>query len=69
MPYQFADPLIVYSTLMPIHALIILFTGWVFFKNRATGKVPNDLVSVIIPAYNQENLIEKVIDAIFLFYL
>jgi hyaluronan synthase len=51
---------------MPIHALIILVTGWVFFKNRATGKVPDDLVSVIIPVYNQENLIEKVVNAIFL---
>jgi hyaluronan synthase len=61
-----ADPLIVYSTLMPIHALIILVAGWVFFKNRATGEVPDDLVSVIIPVYNQENLIEKVVNAIFL---
>jgi hyaluronan synthase len=61
-----ADPLIVYSTLMPLHALISLATGWIFFKNRATGKVPNDLVSVIIPVYNQENLIEKVITSIFL---
>ena len=60
-----ADPLIVYSTLMPIHALITLLTGWIFFKNRATGKIPNDMVSVIIPAYNQENLIEKVINAIY----
>ena len=59
------DPLIVYSTLMPIHAVLVLVIGWVFFKNKATGKVPNDLVSVIIPVYNQENLIEKVIDAIY----
>jgi hyaluronan synthase len=59
------DPLIVYSTLMPIHALTVLVTGWVFFKNKATGEVPDDLVSVIIPVYNQENLIEKVVDAIF----
>jgi hyaluronan synthase len=58
------DPLIVYSTLMPIHALIVLVTGWVFFKNRATGKTPDDLVSVIIPVYNQENLIEKVVKAV-----
>ena len=61
-----ADPLIVYSTLMPIHAIIILVTGWIFFKNRAIGMVPDDLVSVIIPVYNQENLIEKVVNAIFL---
>lgn len=58
------DPLIVYSTLMPIHAVIVLATGWVFFKNKATGKPTGDLVSVIIPVYNQENLIEKVVKAI-----
>jgi hyaluronan synthase len=60
-----ADPLIVYSTLMPVHALVTLVTGWIFFKNRATGEIPDDLVSVIIPVYNQENLIEKVVNAIF----
>ena len=59
------DALIVYSTLMPIHALLILVIGWVFYKNPATGKVTNELVSVIIPVYNQEKLIEKVINAIF----
>jgi hyaluronan synthase len=61
-----ADPLIVYSTLMPVHAIITLATGWIFFKNRATGKVPTDLVSIIIPVYNQENLIKKVVSSIFL---
>ena len=59
------DPLIVYSTLMPIHALLVLATGWIFFKNRATGELSQDLVSVIIPVYNQENLIEKVVKAIY----
>jgi hyaluronan synthase len=59
------DPLIVYSTVMPVHALLILTIGWIFFKNKATGKIPDDLVSVIIPVYNQELLIEKVIDAVF----
>jgi len=53
------------GALMPIHAVLVLVIGWVFFKNKSTGKVPNDLVSVIIPVYNQENLIEKVIDAIY----
>jgi hyaluronan synthase len=59
------DPLIVYSTLMPIHALIILFVGWFFYKNPAKGVAKNDLVSVIIPVYNQKAMIEIVIDAIF----
>jgi hyaluronan synthase len=58
------DPLIVYSTLMPVHSIIVLVVGWIFFKNKATGDSPDDLVSVIIPVYNQEPLIEKVIDAI-----
>ena len=59
------DPLIIYSTLMPFHALAILIIGWVFFKHKATGKVPVELVSVIIPVFNQEQLIEKVINAVF----
>ncbi|MGD1118815.1 MAG: glycosyltransferase [Dehalococcoidales bacterium] len=59
------DPLIVYSTLMPFHALAVLVIGWVFFRHKATGKVPEELVSVIIPVYNQEILIEKVVNAIF----
>jgi hyaluronan synthase len=59
------DPLIVYTTVMPIHALMVLGIGWICYKNPATGKVPNDLVSVVIPVYNQEKLIEKVIASIF----
>ena len=59
------DALIVYSTLMPIHALVILATAWIFFKNRATGRTPAEIVSVIIPVYNQEKLIEKVVSAVF----
>ncbi|MCW4017504.1 MAG: glycosyltransferase [Candidatus Bathyarchaeota archaeon] len=59
------DPLIVYSTLMPIHAILILAIGWVFYKHKPSTETPDDLVSVIIPIYNQENLIEKVINAIY----
>jgi hyaluronan synthase len=58
------DPLIVYAMLMQIHALIILTIGWFIFKNKARGTAPTDLVSVIIPVYNQEKLIGKVINAI-----
>jgi hyaluronan synthase len=58
------DLLIVYSTVMPVHALALLVIGWIFFKNRATGEVPDHLVSVIIPVYNQEDLIERVVDAV-----
>jgi len=59
------DPLIIYSVVAPIHTLIIFVVGWCFFKNRATGKVSEELVSVIIPVYNQEKLIGEVIKAIF----
>jgi hyaluronan synthase len=59
------DPLIVYTTLMPVHAVMILVIGWIFYKNPAIGKVPRELVSVIIPIYNQEKLISGVIKAIF----
>ncbi len=57
--------LIAFGMLMPLHGVAVLALGWVFFKNRATGKVPDDLVSVIIPVYNQGKLIEKVVEAIF----
>ena len=58
------DLLIIYSTVIPVSMLAHLIIGWIFFKTRATGEVPDDLVSVIIPVYNQENLIERVVDAI-----
>jgi len=49
---------------MPLHTLIIFAVGWIFFKNIKTEQLPNDLVSVIIPIYNQELMIEEVIEAI-----
>jgi len=58
------DPLIIYSTLMPLHMILVFAVGWIFFKNRATGQVPEDLVSVIIPVYNQEKLIKEVVGAV-----
>jgi len=59
------DPLIYYSILIPLHTIAIFFFGWLFFRDKAYGKVPDDLVSVIIPIYNQEALITDVIDAVF----
>jgi hyaluronan synthase len=59
------DLLIIYSTLMPVHAVLLLIIGWIFYKNPATGKMSHDLVSVIIPVYNQEKLIARVIEGIF----
>lgn len=62
---ELGDSLVVYSTLMPIHALAILVGGWFFYRNNTNGEIGNDLVSVIIPVYNQESMIEFVIDAIY----
>jgi hyaluronan synthase len=63
---EIGDSLIFYSTLMPIQTVSIFFIGWFFFKNYSKGKniKSKDLVSVIIPIYNQKYLIHKVIDAI-----
>ena len=64
---QLSDPLIVYSTLMPIQTLSIFFIGWFFFRNLSKGKKLDyqELVSVVIPIYNQKALIDEVVDAVF----
>jgi hyaluronan synthase len=59
------DMLVVYATLVLIHSILILSVGWFFYRNPARGKAGIDLVSVIIPVYNQKGMIETVIDAIF----
>jgi hyaluronan synthase len=63
--FSVGDLLLIYSTVMLAQVLAPFIIGWVRFRNRATGQVPDDLVSVIIPVYNQENLIERVLDAVF----
>ena len=58
--------LIVYSTLMPLHTFLVLVVGWIFYKNPASkGIAKNDLVSVVIPIFNQDSMIKFVIDAIY----
>lgn len=59
------DPLVAYSTIMPLHAFLVILVGWFFYKNPAKGKAGNELVSVIVPVYNQQSMIEIVIDAIY----
>ncbi|HUU49315.1 MAG TPA: glycosyltransferase [Nitrosopumilaceae archaeon] len=59
------DPLVAYSTIMPLHALLVLIVGWFFYKNPATGIDREELVSVLIPVFNQESMIDTVIKAIF----
>lgn len=58
------EPLVILSIILPIHSFLLLAIGWFFYKNPATGKADNSFVSVIIPVYNQESMIAKVIDAI-----
>lgn len=59
------DLLIVYSNILPLYGILYLVVGWFFYKNPATGNVGNDLVSVIIPVFNQKSMIEIVIDAVY----
>jgi hyaluronan synthase len=68
---QTSDIIVLASVIFPLHSLTALAIGWVFFKSPVAGKVgeeeggDNDLVTVIIPVYNQQAMIESVIDAIF----
>jgi hyaluronan synthase len=59
-----SNELVVYSSIIFIHAILILVVGWIYFRNPAEGNVGTDLVSIIIPIFNQKDMIEVVIDAI-----
>jgi hyaluronan synthase len=60
------DPFAIYSTVLPVHIILVFVVAWIFYKNPARGRVDKeDLVSVIIPIYNQKEMIETVIDAIY----
>lgn len=59
------EPVLLYANILPIQAMLYLLIGWIFYRNPATGKPGTALVSVIIPVYNQESMIELVIDAIY----
>lgn len=67
--FQLNDYLVLFALVMPAHALIVLVTGWLYYRNP-TGNKPlthetMPLVSVIIPIYNQAKIIETVIEAIY----
>ena len=64
---EFYDPFIIYSTLIPTLTILILIASWYWYKNPAKGTIitETDLVSVIIPIYNQINMIKTVIDAVY----
>lgn len=59
-----SNELVVYSSIILVHAILILLVGWIYFRNPAQGNAGNELVSVIIPVFNQKDMIEIVIDAI-----
>ena len=58
------DPLVFFAVLMPIQELIIVSIGWFFYKNPSRKEAGRDLVSVIIPIFNQESMISTVIKSI-----
>lgn len=64
---RLGDTLIIYSFLIPLSTSLNLLFGWIFYKNPANkSRVENqELVSVIVPVYNQRSMIEQVIDALF----
>ncbi len=62
---ELGEPLLIYSNLLPLHGLVSVSVGWVFGRSPARGRIGNELVSVIIPVYNQRSMIEVVIDAIY----
>ncbi|MGD8708315.1 MAG: glycosyltransferase [Nitrosopumilaceae archaeon] len=59
------QPLVAFASILPLHSFLILVVGWFFYKNPATnGKTINSLVSVIVPVFNQKEMIEDVLTAI-----
>jgi hyaluronan synthase len=62
--FQMSDPLIIFSAIMPVQELIIVSVGWFFYRNPAKKYAGNELVSVLVPIFNQKSMITTVIDAI-----
>ena len=58
------DPYIIYSTILPIYSILVLVVAWFLYKNPVSETSKKPLVSVIIPIYNQVNLISEVIKTI-----
>jgi len=59
-----SDTLLIYSALMSTHTISLFALSWFIFKPRKMGEISNDLVSVIIPIYNQSSMIKKVIASV-----
>jgi hyaluronan synthase len=66
---QLYDPFIIYSTIIPAINVLVLSGAWFWYRCPTVGSLgfnnETPLVSVIIPVYNQKNMIEIVIDAVY----
>ena len=65
----FHNPSVIGPTIMPTISILILIGAWFLYRNpskqTAIYSVENELISVIIPIYNQINIIMTVIDAVY----
>ena len=61
---QIGNPLIVFSVIFPFQELVVAYVGWFFYRNPAKGTAGDELVSVLVPIFNQESMISTVIAAI-----
>jgi hyaluronan synthase len=60
--------LVLFGGILLIHTAIVLVFAWTLYKNPAAARrecYGNYKVAVIVPIYNQEKMIEKVIEAIY----
>src|SRR5580765_2240452 len=60
---KIGNSFVVYSTIMLVYSVMIWVVGWFFFKSKITPVEDNGLVSMIIPIYNQKDMIKVVIEA------
>ena len=67
-------PIMIYTSFMISLSIIVFVFGWIFFRNpsslnknsdnEAMSK-EKDLFSIIIPVFNQKEIIETVIDSVY----
>ena len=48
------DFFLLYLSMVLVDAFLIVLVGWLFYKNPSTGIAGNNLVSVLVPVYNQK---------------
>lgn len=60
------NSLIFYSFIVPVSTFLTFFFGWLFYKNPVIKNFDDkELVSIVIPVYNQESMIEQVVDVVY----